>query len=128
MLFFSASGMVGVTTAFNAVSTHATCTAVWMVVVFVVSFGLASVRTLGKVTWLAWPAFFSILSAGEYSRLPILVVVHRYWIHSTSVRHFSGSGRGIQSRPVPARTSYTGPPDSRLPNHRHPTSSNRWQY
>ncbi|CAK9780360.1 hypothetical protein CC85DRAFT_287903 [Cutaneotrichosporon oleaginosum] len=63
MLFFSASGMVGVTTAFNAVTTHATCTAVWMVVVFVVSFGFASIRTLGNITWLAWPAFFSILSA-----------------------------------------------------------------
>lgn len=63
MLFFSASGMVGVSTALNAVSLHAVCTAVWMVIIFVVSFGLASIRTLGNITWLAWPAFISILSA-----------------------------------------------------------------
>lgn len=63
MLFFSASGMVGVSTALNAVSMHATCTAVWMVVIFVVSYVLASIRTLGNITWLAWPAFISILAA-----------------------------------------------------------------
>lgn len=63
MLFFSGSGMVGVTTALNAVSTHATCTAVWMVVVFVVSFAAASIRTLGNITWLGWIGLASILSA-----------------------------------------------------------------
>lgn len=63
MLFFSGSGMVGVTTALNAVSTHATCTAVWMVVVFVVSFAAASIRTLGNITWLGWVGLISILSA-----------------------------------------------------------------
>jgi amino acid permease len=92
MLFFSASGMVGVTTAFNAVTTHATCTAVWMVVVFVVSFGFASIRTLGKVTWLAWPAFFSILSAGECH-------CHRP-VHCDP--------RWIRPRPSPRRSGGTG--------------------
>jgi hypothetical protein len=65
MLFFSASGMVGVTTALNAVSTHGTCTAVFMIVVFIVSFGCATIRTLGNITWLGWVGLMSILSAGE---------------------------------------------------------------
>lgn len=63
MLFFSASGMVGVTTALNAVSTHGTCTAVFMVVVFVVSMGCASIRTLGNIAWLGWVGLISIFSA-----------------------------------------------------------------
>jgi hypothetical protein len=34
-----------------------------MVVVFVVSFACASIRTLGNITWLGWVGLLSILSA-----------------------------------------------------------------
>jgi hypothetical protein len=58
--------MLGISTALNALSSHGTCTAVFVAVAAVIGFGLGSIQTLGKISWLAWVGVVSILSASEY--------------------------------------------------------------
>ncbi|GAD95441.1 amino acid transporter, putative [Paecilomyces variotii No. 5] len=62
-IFVAGSGMLGTSIGLNAVSMHGTCTAVFVVVAFLLGFICASIRTLGKVSWLAWVGLFFILSA-----------------------------------------------------------------
>lgn len=40
--------MLGISIGFNAVSSHGTCTAVFVAVAAVIGFGLSSIQTLGK--------------------------------------------------------------------------------
>lgn len=89
MIFVSASGIVGVATSLNAVSLHATCTAVFVAVAAICGFILCSVRTLGKISWLGWVGLISIMAA----ILTLTIAV------------------GVQDRPYGAvRTGYpTGP-------------------
>ncbi|PIG83539.1 Zn(II)2Cys6 transcription factor [Aspergillus arachidicola] len=47
----------------NAVSTHALCTAVFVVIAAIPGFLFSSIRTLGKITWLAWVGLPCILTA-----------------------------------------------------------------
>lgn len=63
MIFVCGSGIVSISTAFNAVSIHATCTAVFIVVAAAVGWGLSSIRTLGQITWLGWVGMVSIMAA-----------------------------------------------------------------
>ncbi|WVQ96884.1 hypothetical protein IAU59_003991 [Kwoniella sp. CBS 9459] len=63
MIFLSGSGFVAISIAFNAVSTHATCTVAWVVVAMVGTFALASIQTLNKVSILGWIGFVSVMSA-----------------------------------------------------------------
>jgi hypothetical protein len=48
------SGMLGISISLNTLSNHGTCTAVFVAVAFLIGFGFASIRTLGKVAWIAW--------------------------------------------------------------------------
>ncbi|KAF4976073.1 hypothetical protein FZEAL_7220 [Fusarium zealandicum] len=57
------SGMLGISIALNSLSTHGTCTAVFVAVGCIVSFITASVRTLDRVSWLAWIGLVTLLSA-----------------------------------------------------------------
>lgn len=57
----SGSAMLGLSTALNAVSTHGACTAVFVAVSAIVALLLASIRTLGKISWLAWVGVASIV-------------------------------------------------------------------
>ena len=57
--------MLGVSFALNAVSLHGTCTAVFVVVSALIAFGLASIRTLGKISWLAWVGMASIAASSR---------------------------------------------------------------
>ncbi|TXT10378.1 uncharacterized protein COLE_04312 [Cutaneotrichosporon oleaginosum] len=57
----SGSAMLGLSTALNAVSTHGACTAVFVAVAAIIAMGLASIRTLGKISWLAWVGVTSIV-------------------------------------------------------------------
>jgi len=50
----------------NAVSTHGACTAVFVVVAAIVCFACASIRTLGRISWLAWFGLACIMTASEY--------------------------------------------------------------
>lgn len=56
--------MLSTSIGLNAVSAHGACTAVFVVVAAVMSFALASIRTLGKMTWVAWGGLVSIFVAG----------------------------------------------------------------
>jgi len=46
--------MLGVSIGLNALSDHGTCTAVFVAVAAIIGFIFASVRTLGRLSWLAW--------------------------------------------------------------------------
>lgn len=58
--------MLGIATALNALSSHGTCTAVFVAVAAIIGFGLGSIQTLGRISWLAWIGVVSILTASEY--------------------------------------------------------------
>jgi len=55
--------MLGISIALNSLSNHGTCTAVFVAVAAVVGVALASIQTLGKISWLAWVGLTGILSA-----------------------------------------------------------------
>ncbi|KAJ9202769.1 hypothetical protein DTO164E3_2742 [Paecilomyces variotii] len=59
----SGSGILGISIGLNAVSTHGTCTAVFVAIATVVGFVLGSIRTLGRISWLAWVGFTCIITA-----------------------------------------------------------------
>lgn len=65
-VFVTGSGLLSVSIALNAVSTHGTCTAVFVVVAAVVAICLNSIRTLGRITILAWVGLFSIIAASRF--------------------------------------------------------------
>lgn len=68
MLVFIFSGgslMLGTSIGLNAVSEHGTCTAIFVAVGAVLTFLTASVRTLNRMTWLAWIGVVSIIVAGK---------------------------------------------------------------
>lgn len=46
--------MLGVSIGLNALSTHGACTAIFVAVAAIIGFIFASVRTLGRLSWLAW--------------------------------------------------------------------------
>ncbi|KAF2123364.1 hypothetical protein P153DRAFT_304068 [Dothidotthia symphoricarpi CBS 119687] len=62
-IFVAGSGMLGISTALNALSSHGACTAIFVAVAAIIGFGLGSIQTLGKISWLAWIGVVSILSA-----------------------------------------------------------------
>ncbi|RSL65286.1 hypothetical protein BHE90_000308 [Fusarium euwallaceae] len=53
-IFVSGGGMLGVSIGLNTISTHGACTAVFVAVAAIVGFGCASIRTLSRMSWLAW--------------------------------------------------------------------------
>ncbi|KAI8716864.1 Aa-trans domain-containing protein [Fusarium sp. LHS14.1] len=62
-IFCAGSGMVSSSIGLNAISEHGACTALFVAVAAIVSFGLASIRTLGKITWVAWVGLASVFIA-----------------------------------------------------------------
>lgn len=60
-LFVSGSAMLGVSIGLNAVSAHGTCTAVFVAVAAAIGLIFASIRTLGRVSWLAWVGTICVL-------------------------------------------------------------------
>ncbi|ORX33435.1 transmembrane amino acid transporter protein-domain-containing protein [Kockovaella imperatae] len=59
----AASGFLSFSIALNAVSSHGTCTVVFVAVAAIVVFLVASIQTLSKISWLGWVGLVSILSA-----------------------------------------------------------------
>lgn len=57
--------MLSISIALNAISTHATCTAVFVAVAAIIVFIFASIRTLGRISWLAWVGAICIITAGK---------------------------------------------------------------
>ncbi|PYH87303.1 putative amino acid transporter [Aspergillus uvarum CBS 121591] len=62
-IFVAGSGILGVNIGLNAVSSHGACTAIFVVVATIAGFLLASIRTLDKISWLAWLGLACILVA-----------------------------------------------------------------
>ncbi|KAL4927670.1 putative amino acid transporter (Mtr) [Aspergillus undulatus] len=62
-IFVAGSGMLSVSIGLNAVSTHAACTAIFVAVAAIIGFAFASIRTLGKMGFLAWGGLFCIITA-----------------------------------------------------------------
>ncbi|GAA6034617.1 hypothetical protein JCM8097_005425 [Rhodosporidiobolus ruineniae] len=61
MTFVVGAAFVGLATAFNAISLHATCTAVWVAVALIVTYPIASLRTLGSIKWVGWVGLASMV-------------------------------------------------------------------
>jgi amino acid permease len=64
-IMVAGSGMISTSIALNAVSEHGTCSAVFTAVAAILTFMLASIRTLNKLSWLAWIGTASVLIASE---------------------------------------------------------------
>ncbi|KAE8373869.1 transmembrane amino acid transporter protein-domain-containing protein [Aspergillus bertholletiae] len=62
-IFVAGSGMLGISISLNAVSTHGACTAIFVAVAAVAGFMLASIQTLGRISWIAWVGLFGILTS-----------------------------------------------------------------
>ncbi|KAJ4252319.1 hypothetical protein NW762_010916 [Fusarium torreyae] len=62
-VFVVGSGLLSISIAFNAMSTHGACTAVFVAVAAIVTFLMASIRTLGRISFIAWIGLTSILAA-----------------------------------------------------------------
>ncbi|KAI7771513.1 hypothetical protein LZL87_010953 [Fusarium oxysporum] len=60
-VFVSGAGMLSLSIGLNAVSSHGACTAVFVAVAAVLGFGLSSIRTLARMSWLAWIGVISIM-------------------------------------------------------------------
>jgi len=54
MTCIAGSALLGISTALNAMSLHATCTAVFVAVAAVVTLPFASMRTMGDIRWIGW--------------------------------------------------------------------------
>lgn len=63
--------MLSISISFNALSDHGLCTAAFVAIAACLGFGLGSVRTLSKVTWLAWAGLACILTASKSRNIPL---------------------------------------------------------
>jgi amino acid permease len=57
------SAMLGISIALNSLSLHGTCTAVFVAVACLIAFVTASIRTLDKVSWLAWVGLVALVTS-----------------------------------------------------------------
>jgi len=105
-IFVAGSGMLSLSIALNAVSSHSTCTAVYVAIAAVVGIGFASIRTLGRISWLAWIGLVAILTASKIKPFHIphyylALTVTNYSFHRhhrrrcTGTSGFSSAGRNL---------------------------------
>lgn len=59
------SAMLSLSICLNALTEHGACTAIFVAVAFVLVFLLSSLRTLGRITWLAIVGVTCIIAAGK---------------------------------------------------------------
>ncbi|KAH6877081.1 transmembrane amino acid transporter protein-domain-containing protein [Thelonectria olida] len=62
-IFVSGSAMLGISIGLNAVSTHGACTAVFVAVAAIFTFMFSSIRTFGRISWVAWAGLTCIMTA-----------------------------------------------------------------
>jgi len=58
--------MLGISIALNSLSTHGTCTAVFVAVAAIAGFMLASIQTLGRMSPLAWIGLVCIVTGSKF--------------------------------------------------------------
>ncbi|THW88669.1 hypothetical protein D6C77_06364 [Aureobasidium pullulans] len=73
-IFVAGSGMLSISIAFNALSTHGACTAIFVAVAAVIGFLFASIQTLGRITWLAWVGVGGIITSTNTLAVLVLTV------------------------------------------------------
>ena len=71
-MFCAGSGMLGISIALNAVSSHATCTAVYVFCAATVACVLGSIQTLERVSWIAWVGVICIITSREFAFRPTI--------------------------------------------------------
>ena len=106
-IFVSGSGMLSISIAFNALSEHGTCTAVFVAVAAIIGFGLASIQTLAKMTWLAWVGLAGILTSSK------LACNQNYQLSLLTIRSLRPYHSSWRSRQAIRRTA-DGSVDARL--------------
>ncbi|KAI5456778.1 putative amino acid transporter [Mariannaea sp. PMI_226] len=62
-IFVAGSGMLSISISLNAISSHGACTAIFVAVAATIGFIFASIRTLGRISWLAWIGLVCILTS-----------------------------------------------------------------
>lgn len=60
MTCIAGSGMLGISIALNAISSHGTCTAAFVAIAAIIVFAVSSIQTLEKLSWISWVGVFSI--------------------------------------------------------------------
>jgi len=86
-IFVTGSSILGVSIGLNTVSTHGACTAIFVAIAAIIGFACSSVRTLGRITWLAWIGLPSILVSGGFCSLPQTKMISNCLITSSHYRH-----------------------------------------
>ena len=64
-IFVAGSGLLTISISLNAMSLHGTCTAIFVAVAAVAAFILGSIRTLSKISWLAWVGVVFIIASSK---------------------------------------------------------------
>ncbi|KAL4787720.1 transmembrane amino acid transporter protein-domain-containing protein [Aspergillus varians] len=59
----ASASFIGLSTCFNALSTHNICTAIFVAVATVIGFVFGSIQTLGRISWIAWVGITSIVTS-----------------------------------------------------------------
>jgi hypothetical protein len=65
-IFVSVSAILSTSIGLNAVSTYGICTAIFVAITALATFGLSSIRTLSKLSWLVWIGLSCILVSGQH--------------------------------------------------------------
>jgi hypothetical protein len=112
------AGMLGFSVALNALSDHAACTVIFMVVAAVLNFGISLLQTLDKIAWIGWFGLFGIMSSGESFRMQIF---RKGLLISSPSRALSNHPRyrGVLARPA-WRCSSNWPMEQGHPKFRQP--------
>lgn len=108
-LFVSGSAMLGVSIGLNAVSSHGTCTAVFVAVAAAIGLIFASVRTLGRISWLAWVGTICVLVSGTFRMQDFVNYAQKLTDHQSSLLQLPLVSRTAQlTLPLRALGSLTG--------------------
>ena len=63
MTFIAGSAYLSFSIALNAITLHATCTQVFVVVGVIICYGFSCIQTLGKVSYIGWVGLVSIITS-----------------------------------------------------------------
>ncbi|GAA86549.1 amino acid transporter [Aspergillus luchuensis IFO 4308] len=64
-IFTGGSALLSISIAFNALSDHAACTAIFVAVAAIIGFAFSSIQTLARISWLAWIGVSCVIIAGK---------------------------------------------------------------
>jgi hypothetical protein len=69
LLIAGGLGVSSISVALNGISGHGACTAIFMAVSAILTFGISSIQTLSRLSWLGIVGATSIVVAGEFSQI-----------------------------------------------------------